>query len=159
MTEAGDVSEVELRTVPNVREHADASTFVKDYMAFVDDTSKKLSKDLVERQFADVRQTAMQRGLRPTGDPKLIEARVVNKNNVVLVYSVDVVVAATAPEITDSAEKAAVASEQTATGADIEPGEGAATADGKTVDTSAPEPPATGAPKPDNAKKSPGSGS
>lgn len=150
MTEAseGTPSEVELRTVPNVRDHADASTFVKDYLAWVDD-SDDISQELVERQYADVRQTAMQRGLRPTGEPSLIEQTVINKHNVRLVYSVDVVVATIENE-TEQGTKEAVATEQTATGEDIEQGAGASTADGANVDTSAPVPPATGAPTPTN---------
>lgn len=146
------LTEVELRTVPNVRKDADASTFVKDYMAYVDDSSKKVPDELIERQFADMRQTAMQRGMRPTGEPYLIgEPIVVNKHNVTLKYGVDVVVATLDNEI-ERGTKEAVASEQTATGDPVTADKPAAsTADGKTVDTTAPVPPATGTPTPQNA--------
>jgi hypothetical protein len=147
-------SDVELRTVPNVRKDADANTFVKDYLAYVDD-SKNVPQELVERQYADVRQTAMQRGMRPTGDVELIEQVVVNKHNVRLIYSVPVVIATIDNEI-EQGTKEAVASEQTATGDPVTADKlGASTADGKTVDTSAPVPPATGAPTPQNADVKP----
>jgi hypothetical protein len=152
------VSEVELRTVPNVRKSADASTFVKDYLAYVDDADN-VPKELVERQYADVRQTAMQRGMRPTGDVELIEMKIVNKHNVILIYSVPVVVATIDSEI-EQGTKEAVASEQTATGKPVTAkAPGASTADGKTVDTSAPVPPATGAPTPQNADVTPAAAS
>jgi len=144
-----EASEVELRTVPNVRDSASASTFVKDYLAFVDDADKDVPTELVERQYADMRQTAMQRGMRPTGNPSLIEQVKVDKRNVRLVYSLPVIVAAP----TDG-DAVAVAPEQTATGEDVENvGDPAKTADGKDVDTSAPKTPTTGSPAPKNAKK------
>ena len=149
-----ETSEVELRTVPNVREHASAAEFVKDYLAFVDDADEDVPQELIERQYTDIRQTAMQRGMRPTGDPSLVEQVKVDKRNVRLVYSLPVVVATPRPEQPETVEKAAVAGEQSATGEPVKKtGDAARTADGKDVDTSAPKTPATGSPMPKNAKK------
>lgn len=133
-----EVSEVELRTIPNVRDDADANTFVKDYLAQLEPGVKvdKLPKELIERQYADVRQTAMQRGLRPTGTPRLIGSKEIDKRNVLLTYAVNVVVASSAPEQPSVVEKAAVAAEQSATGEKLKnEGDPAKTADGKNVDT------------------------
>lgn len=132
------VSEVELRTVPNVRAEADANTFVKDYLAQLDEGMKadELPEEFVKRQFTDMRQTAMQRGMRPKGEPRLIEAKAVDARNVLLTYAVDVVIATSAPEQPDVVEKAAVAAEQSATGEKLKTqGEPAKTADGKNVNT------------------------
>lgn len=138
VTTKTQASEVELRTVPNVRDSADADTFVKDYLAQLDEGVKAddLPDEFVKRQYADMRQTAMQRGLRPKGEPKLIESKAVDARNVLLTYSVSVVVATSAPEQPSTVEKAAVAAEQSATGEKLKTqGEPAKTADGKNVDT------------------------
>lgn len=77
------------KTTPDIRDEASENVFAKDYLVYVDDSSK-VSDELIERNKLDVETSALQRGLRPTGDVKLESKEVVDDRNVKLVYTVTV---------------------------------------------------------------------
>lgn len=81
---------VEAKSSPNVKAEADNETFAKDYLVKLDN-SKVIPQEIIDRQISDVKASALQRGLRPTGDVKLEEKKVVDDQNVLLVYTVPVV--------------------------------------------------------------------
>lgn len=77
------------KTTPNLRDEASENVFKKDYLAYVDDTSN-VPDEVHERNQKDVEQSALQRGLRATGEAKLDSSKVVDENNVSLTYSLPV---------------------------------------------------------------------
>lgn len=131
--------DVELKTPPNDADLADSSTLAKSYRISVDDNKAELSDEFIARQFRDMRQTAMQRGLRPLGEPECVERKPDGKRDVLLRYTLKV-----APNTTDVPKDATVQAEavdpmQGATGEPLRKGDKSArTADGKTVDTTSP---------------------
>lgn len=80
----------ELKTTPDVRKHAGPGSFARDYLVRVDDSSGEPGTELVERQYADMRQTALNRGMRPVGDPKLTNVSRPDGRNYLLVYTLAV---------------------------------------------------------------------
>lgn len=79
----------EAKTTPSARKNADENTFAKDYLAYVDD-SKNVPNAVHEANKVDAEQSALQRGLRPTGEAKLKDSKVKDAHNVLLTYTVPV---------------------------------------------------------------------
>lgn len=128
--------DVELKTPPNDADLAGSDTLAKSYLVSVDDNTVELSDEFIARQFRDMRQTAMQRGLRPLGEPECVERKPVGKRDVLLRYTLKV-----APNTTAAPPEGATAVDpmQSATGEPLRKGDKSArTADGKTVDTTSP---------------------
>lgn len=78
-----------LKTTPQERENADKDTFAKEFLVYVDDSSK-VADELHERNKVAVVQEAIQRGLRPTGDVRVESTEIRDERNVLIAYSVDV---------------------------------------------------------------------
>lgn len=79
----------ENKTTPSLRKLSDENTFAKDYLAHVDDSSN-VPSEVHEANKVDVVQSALQRGLRATGDVELSKSEVVDEHNVKLAYTVTV---------------------------------------------------------------------
>lgn len=90
--EKAAVDPVQKKSEPDAREAASGDEFSKQYLVRLDDTNK-IPAELEEQQYIDVRATAIQRGLRPTGDPVLASSEVQDAHNVLLTYTVPVVLA------------------------------------------------------------------
>lgn len=91
-----ELDKVASKTTPNLRDETrtdNSEFFEKDYLVQLDN-SGKVSGDIKERQHADVRQSAMQRGLRPTGDVELEKTEKVDSRNVRFIYKLPVADAA-----------------------------------------------------------------
>lgn len=80
---------VEKKTNPEIQEKADEQTYAKDYIIYVDD-AKNVPQDILDRQLVDVAQSALQCGLRATGEAKLESKKVLDENNVHLTYTLPV---------------------------------------------------------------------
>ena len=130
---------LDMKTTPNDRDLADSSTFAKSYLITVDSNKADLPVELIERQYTDMRQSAMQRGMFPVGLPKCVEQTRQGKTDWLLRYTLDVSEhpRAGAPDGVDEAQ--AVDPAQSATGEKFRKDDKSArTADGKTVDTTNP---------------------
>lgn len=79
----------EKKTTPSLRKEADKNTFAKDLTVFLDDP-KKIPASIHEANKVDVAQTALQRGLRTTGDVEVTKTTVLDDHNVNIVYTVSV---------------------------------------------------------------------
>ena len=79
----------EKKTTPSLRKLSDENTFAKDYLAHVDDSSN-VPSEVHDRNKKDVEQSALQRGLRATGEVELTKSEVVDEHNVKLAYTVSV---------------------------------------------------------------------
>jgi hypothetical protein len=77
------------KTTPEERENADKDTFAKEFLVFVDDSSK-VADEVHERNKVAVATEAIQRGLRPTGEVRVESEDVQDEHNVLIAYSVDV---------------------------------------------------------------------
>jgi hypothetical protein len=77
------------KTTPNERKDADKDTFAKEFLVYVDDSSK-VADELHERNKVAVVQEAIQRGLRPTGKVRVESEDIRDERNVLISYSVDV---------------------------------------------------------------------
>lgn len=77
------------KTTPEERENADKDTFAKEFLVYVDDSSK-VADEIHERNKAAVVTEAIQRGLRPTGDVRVESEDIKDERNVLIAYSVDV---------------------------------------------------------------------
>lgn len=80
---------VEEKTDDNLDEVADGDTFSKEYLVYVDD-SAKFPDYHIDRNKKDVEASALQRGLKATGEAELESKEVVDKHNVRLVYTLPV---------------------------------------------------------------------
>lgn len=130
---------LDAKTVPNDRDLAGATTFAKSYLAAVDDSSKPVSDELIRRQFGDMRQSAMQRGMAPIGDASMVEQTPDGPTAVLLRYTIDVAPSRVGPAADGVDESQAVEPLQSATGEPLRDGDTSArTADGKTVTTTSP---------------------
>lgn len=88
---AQDDELVALKTTPNLREATstdNSNFFEKDYLVYLPE-GDELTDELKDRQINDVRQSAMQRGLRPSGDVSLEEQHR-DGNSEHLIYKVPV---------------------------------------------------------------------
>lgn len=79
----------ENKTIPSLRDEADKNTFAKDLTAFLDNP-KKIPNEVHEANKVDVVQTALQRGLRATGDVEVTKTEVLDDHNVNITYTVEV---------------------------------------------------------------------
>lgn len=77
------------KTTPSARENADTDTFAKEFLVWVDDSSK-VSDEIIEVNKTAVVQEAEQRGLRKAGDAKLVGKEVQDEHNVLLKYTLNV---------------------------------------------------------------------
>lgn len=77
------------KTTPSARENSDENTFAKEFLVWVDDSSK-VSDETIEVNKASVIQEAEQRGLRKSGEPKLAGKEVQDAHNVLLKYTLSV---------------------------------------------------------------------
>jgi len=77
------------KTTPQERENADSDTFAKEFLVYVDDSSK-VAQELIDNNKASVVLEAEQRGLRTKGDVKLVSQEPQDERNVLLSYSVAV---------------------------------------------------------------------
>ena len=77
------------KTTPQERENADKDTFAKEFLVFVDDSSK-VADSIHENNKAAVEAEAIQRGLRPTGNVRIESEKIQDERNVLIAYSVDV---------------------------------------------------------------------
>ncbi len=68
---------------------ADKESFKKEFLIWVDDSSK-VSKETIDVNKASVVQEAIQHGLRPDGEVSLVSQEARGTHNVFLTYSVDV---------------------------------------------------------------------
>lgn len=80
----------ENKTTPNLRKLSDEDTFAKEYLAHLP-SSKEVPDYVHEANKADVTKSALERGLRATGDVELSETKIVDEHNVNLAYTVSVV--------------------------------------------------------------------
>lgn len=80
----------ENKTTPNLRKLSDEDTFAKEFLAHMPDSSK-VPDYVHEANKADVVKSALERGLRATGDVELSETKIVDEHNVNLAYTVSVV--------------------------------------------------------------------
>lgn len=78
-----------LKTTPDARKNADKDTFAKDFLVYLDDSSK-VPSELIESNKASVILEAEQRGLRLDGEVTLASQTVQDKHNVLLTYTMDV---------------------------------------------------------------------
>lgn len=92
-TKADPVAEptatVEEKSIPALKKDADNSTFAKDYLVHLPDSSD-IPENVIENAKRDVVQTANQRGLTATGEAELASSKVLDAHNVELVYTVPV---------------------------------------------------------------------
>lgn len=77
------------KTTPDARDKADKDTFAKEFLVWVDDSSK-VSDETIEVNKASVVQEAEQRGLRQDGEVTLVSKEPKDEHNVLLSYTVDV---------------------------------------------------------------------
>lgn len=77
------------KTTPDARDKADKETFAKDFLVWVDDSSK-VSDYTIDVNKASVVQEAEQRGLRQDGEVTLVSQEPKGEHNVLLSYTVDV---------------------------------------------------------------------
>lgn len=77
------------KTTPDAREFSDENTFAKEFLLYVDDSSK-VSDEAHEANKNDTVQSALQRGLRATGEAKLVNSDVRDEHNVLCSYALPV---------------------------------------------------------------------